>query len=77
MYYAETIIDGRLYCRYSPDAEWKLASIEAVTRRLLQVEKDLDALRKDYSLAYNRGQRDAYRYAAKELAKLETPEVES
>jgi hypothetical protein len=42
MFYEEKLIDGRLYCRGTPDGEWRLVTIDALTRRVLAAEADLE-----------------------------------
>ena len=38
MYYAETLIDGVLYCRHSPDGVWKKVTRESLSERVVKAE---------------------------------------
>lgn len=42
MFYEEKLINGRLWCRGTPTGEWQLVTIEALTRRVLAAEADLE-----------------------------------
>ncbi len=44
MFYEEKLIDGRLYCRGTPAGDWRLVTIEELTRRVLDAEAKLAAV---------------------------------
>lgn len=55
MYYAEKIVKGILYCRYSPNARWQKASLDAVNRRLVETMKQVERLDAAYKTASAEG----------------------
>jgi len=44
MYYRETIIDGVLYCKTTPNGSWREVSNKALTKRLVDLEHKLKEL---------------------------------
>ena len=41
MYYAEELINGRLYFKTSPNGKWEEVGYEAVCKRLVEAEKKI------------------------------------
>lgn len=41
MFYEERIMDGKLWCRSSPDGEWRSVPYEVVLGRMLLAEQQL------------------------------------
>ena len=41
MYYQETVINGRLYCKYTPDGEWHKVSADKLTDRLIKAQQKI------------------------------------
>ena len=44
MYFQETVINGRLYCKYTPDGEWHKVTAQNLTDRLLKAENRINEL---------------------------------
>jgi hypothetical protein len=42
MFYEERIMDGKLWCRSTPDGEWRSVSYEVLMGRMILAERNLD-----------------------------------
>jgi hypothetical protein len=47
MHHEETIIDGILHWRTTPDGEWRAYTVEALTRRVAELKAELSELRRN------------------------------
>jgi len=47
MYYVESVIDGILCCKISPNGPWKPLSQKTLTSRVLELEKQNQELKKE------------------------------
>ena len=60
MYYEEQIINGVLMFRITPDDDWRQCSIEKMSRRIVEMDAEVDALKLQLSKAQKEAEERGY-----------------
>ena len=74
MYYEEQIINGVLMFRITPDDDWRQCSIEKMSRRIVEMDAEVDALKLQLSKAQKEAEKLGYmmgkQYEKKRITEL-------